>query len=346
MKKILLLFLAASFTSFAQITITGNDVLNIFAVGNSTTIHQDTLQSMVDIGSPGGGNNWDFTGLQTVLMSDIMSVDVISTPYANMFPGADFCIYSVINFQGFIGDNYTYSSVNGFVDNMGSAFLVSALPGLPIFIENDPDRHTFQNPTTYNSQWMQTYTSTTTIPGLPPTVASVSLNAIVDAYGTMTLPGGSSHAALRLREETLISGATSVSYTFVTLSGAQVSIAAADANPPNSGTITAESTSYNVAIITSIEQISGLPQNFELTQNYPNPFNPSTKIEYSIPEASFVQLKVYDILGNEVATLINEEQSAGSYRADFSGANLSSGLYIAKLQAGYYSKTIKMTLLK
>jgi hypothetical protein len=95
-----------------------------------------------------------------------------------------------------------------------------------------------------------------------------------------------------------------------------------------------------------VEQISGSPSDFNLSQNYPNPFNPSTKIEYSIPEASFVQLKVYDILGNEVASFVNEEQSAGTYRADFSGINLASGLYIAKLQAGDYSQTIKMSLLK
>jgi len=95
-----------------------------------------------------------------------------------------------------------------------------------------------------------------------------------------------------------------------------------------------------------VEQISGLPQNFSLSQNYPNPFNPLTNIEYSIPEASFVQLKVYDILGNEVVTLVNEEQSAGTYRADFTADNLASGLYIAKLQAGNYSQTIKMSLLK
>jgi len=95
-----------------------------------------------------------------------------------------------------------------------------------------------------------------------------------------------------------------------------------------------------------VEQISGLPEDFSLKQNYPNPFNPSTKIEYSLPEAAYVQLKVYDILGNEVATLVNEEQSAGTYRADFTGNDLASGLYIAKLQVGNYTKTIKMTLLK
>lgn len=98
--------------------------------------------------------------------------------------------------------------------------------------------------------------------------------------------------------------------------------------------------------IAAVEQISGHPQDFNLNQNYPNPFNPSTKIEYSIPDASFVQLKVYDILGNEVASLVNEEQSAGTYRTDFSGENLSSGFYIAQLQAGNFTRTIKMSLLK
>ena len=98
--------------------------------------------------------------------------------------------------------------------------------------------------------------------------------------------------------------------------------------------------------VTDVEQISGLPENFSLQQNYPNPFNPSTLIEYSIPEQSFVDLKVYDILGNEVATLVNEEQSAGTYRADFTSDNLASGLYVAQLRAVSFSKTIKMSLMK
>jgi len=89
-----------------------------------------------------------------------------------------------------------------------------------------------------------------------------------------------------------------------------------------------------------------IPDNFNLSQNYPNPFNPYTKIEYSIPEQSFVQLKVYDILGSEVATLVNQEQSAGTYRADFIADHLASGLYVARLTVEYFSKTIKMTLLR
>jgi len=96
----------------------------------------------------------------------------------------------------------------------------------------------------------------------------------------------------------------------------------------------------------AVEQISGLPEDFSLSQNYPNPFNPSTNIEYTIPEASFVQLKIYDILGNEVATLVNEEQSPGSYRTDFTANHLASGFYVAQLRTGNYTKTIKMSLMK
>jgi hypothetical protein len=96
----------------------------------------------------------------------------------------------------------------------------------------------------------------------------------------------------------------------------------------------------------SVELIGGNPTSYKLMQNYPNPFNPTTYIEYSIPEESFVELKVYDVLGNGVATLVNEVQNAGVYKADFSGSDLASGLYIAKITAGNYTNTIKMSLLK
>ncbi len=71
-------------------------------------------------------------------------------------------------------------------------------------------------------------------------------------------------------------------------------------------------------MITGVEdQSNEIPSNFVLEQNYPNPFNPSTTIKYSIPTSEFVTLKVYDVLGNEVATLVNEEKPAGSYEVEF-----------------------------
>ena len=93
---------------------------------------------------------------------------------------------------------------------------------------------------------------------------------------------------------------------------------------------------------------------FSLEQNYPNPFNPSTSIRFNISsviasetkQSQFVSLKVYDVLGNEVATLVNEEKPAGSYEVKFDAAGLSSGIYFYKLQAGSFIATKKMLLLR
>jgi len=85
---------------------------------------------------------------------------------------------------------------------------------------------------------------------------------------------------------------------------------------------------------------------FELYQNYPNPFNPSTKINFAIPNASFVNLKVYDVIGNEIATLVSEEKQAGNYEIDFNAAALSGGIYFYQLRADNFVETRKMTLLK
>ncbi len=93
---------------------------------------------------------------------------------------------------------------------------------------------------------------------------------------------------------------------------------------------------------------SGLntPNTFSLSQNFPNPFNPSTMIQYSIADAQHVELKVYDLLGREVQTLVNELQNPGSYNVNFNAVNLSSGIYFYKISAGSFSDIRKMTLVK
>jgi len=99
--------------------------------------------------------------------------------------------------------------------------------------------------------------------------------------------------------------------------------------------------------LTGIQPISNeVPQQFSLSQNYPNPFNPKTVISYSLIENRFITLKVYDVLGNEVATLVNEKQNGGSYEVEFDGSKFSSGVYYYKLTAGEYSETKEMVLIK
>jgi hypothetical protein len=108
--------------------------------------------------------------------------------------------------------------------------------------------------------------------------------------------------------------------------------------------------------IVNVENSDGKKFNFLLSQNYPNPFNPATRIEYSIPQTSFVTLKVYDILGREVVTLVNEEKPAGNYVVEFStiggsasggdAYNLSSGIYFYKIKTGNFVEVKKMILMK
>jgi hypothetical protein len=90
----------------------------------------------------------------------------------------------------------------------------------------------------------------------------------------------------------------------------------------------------------------GVVKEYDLAQNFPNPFNPSTTIRYQIPQAGIVTLKIYDILGSEVATLVNEEKLAGKYEVNFNASSLASGVYIYKIQAGSFINSKKMILLK
>jgi hypothetical protein len=103
----------------------------------------------------------------------------------------------------------------------------------------------------------------------------------------------------------------------------------------------------NFSSLTDVGDISSeLPTEFSLQQNYPNPFNPSTTIKYQLPMTSAVTLKVYDLLGREVATLVNARQSAGQYSVQWNASKSSSGVYFYRLQAGSFVKTSKLILLK
>ncbi|MBS1516986.1 MAG: T9SS type A sorting domain-containing protein [Bacteroidetes bacterium] len=101
------------------------------------------------------------------------------------------------------------------------------------------------------------------------------------------------------------------------------------------------------SVATGVNTLSNdIPDSYKLSQNYPNPFNPSTNIRYNIAAGGDVSLKVFDMLGNEVAVLVNEKQNAGSYEVKFSAGSLSSGIYFYKLQTGNFTEAKKMILIK
>ena len=106
--------------------------------------------------------------------------------------------------------------------------------------------------------------------------------------------------------------------------------------------------SYNLTASTQASAVKSTdhPNRFDLLQNYPNPFNPSTTIHYNIPQRSDVSLKVYDLTGRKMATLVQEVQEAGSHSVNFNAEKLSSGVYFYKITAGQYSSVKKMILIK
>ena len=120
----------------------------------------------------------------------------------------------------------------------------------------------------------------------------------------------------------------------------------------NHGVILVSALDYGMMILhneitTSVnDEIETLPNEFVLNQNYPNPFNPSTTISYSIPSSEYVTLEIYDILGSEIALLVNKEQTAGFYNVEFNATNFPSGIYIYTLQFGNRMTSKKMILLK
>jgi hypothetical protein len=105
---------------------------------------------------------------------------------------------------------------------------------------------------------------------------------------------------------------------------------------------------YGDTSITSVEYepLIIFPEKIELLQNYPNPYNSVTKIRYSIPELCFVTIKVYDILGNKIKTLVSEVKPTGSYEIEFDAAGLPSSTYFYRITAGDFSETKKMLLIK
>jgi hypothetical protein len=107
---------------------------------------------------------------------------------------------------------------------------------------------------------------------------------------------------------------------------------------------------YSDLTITGIENENSIPKQFSLQQNYPNPFNPSTRIKFAIPESGFTTLKVYNILGNEITTLISEELTHGAFTVTFDASSavggLPSGIYFYTLKINNFNETKKMVLLK
>ncbi len=353
-------FLFLFLTTQAQVTITESNVLAPLTIGNTITTYQDTLVGMVDIGAP-GQSSWDFSGQTSKFEFETTMIDPSTSPAASTFSGATHASHAQPTFAGVTSDIWTHEIVSGGTYGDLGTYSTTTAFGFTTetTVEVNPPDVFMPLPLNYQDTWNSTTVRTvsTVTAGFPGQTTDVDYNTTrtADAYGSLVMPDGSVESVLRVKvvsEITTNAGGipqtqTTVGYRFYSPSGSFVSINLADPNAPDNGSVeVSDMTWYYGSGSTGVEEIDNVANDFSLAQNYPNPFNPTTNIQYSIPKASNVSLKVYDVLGKEVATLVNKELSAGVYNSTFDGSNLASGIYFYSLRAGNFIATKKLMLVK
>jgi len=345
MKQIILLFtfLLISAELFPQITLTSS--VNPAPGNLQNIIECDTTG--VSQGNAGANQTWNFTGLVRQDSTLLTWVASSSTPYSAQFPTSN--VASTI-------DNSNYNYFTG----SSSSLLVNGNGG-PSYVVSYTDLQTFITfPFTYNSSFTDNFAAFFNVGGFNVTRTGTT-TVTSDAYGTINLPFGSFSDALRIKYVVSSKDSSNPGFPVVILSNitsyvwfvggkkfpvCEIIYASSTFNGiPNPSTKHVSYSPNNPSL--AITQTStAVPQNYELGQNYPNPFNPVTNLEFEIPTLEFVSLKVYDMLGKEVATLINGNLGPGTYRYDFDASGLTSGNYFYKLETKDFSETKKMILLK
>ena len=350
-------FLFTSLIS-GQITLTKSDVQIIYAIGNSLTSHEDTLTTNVNIGAP-GNNTWDFLDLKSHFAVTSTSVNPVTSPYIGEFPGSNLVLLTPETMMGVPASFYSYVTVTDDAFNVSSAKMEVTLPTMSIGqkLVNSPAEKSFIFPMTYLTEWTDIFqfTASSFLNGAP--MNSYTENHRkhykCDAYGTIRTPYNEILPALRLREdETRYEAATGdysreISYEIVALNGFSVSFSAVDTLAPDNGFIDVTDVLWTTSGTVDVQPHPFIPSDFNLEQNYPNPFNPATTIKFSISEPSQVSLVIYDVLGNEVETIINDNLQSGAYSSVWLPlSNISGGVYFCRLTANNLAKTIKMIYLK
>jgi hypothetical protein len=339
----------------AQISI-GPDKLPV-AGDSYSTMSMDTLG--VSEGAAGGNTTWNFSGLVPEGQARTLHyVAASGTPYSAQYPGASLAMF----LDDGSDSSFTYfGTTSGRLTHFGSA----SPQGIMVY--TDPEIQ-MATPLNFNDQFSDEFRGEMTGEGFV-IRTSGSISILNDSYGTITLPGGVTSPAARVkfvrqnRDTAIVGGvpvfATSMtitSYEWFTPSGRFPVLQIAYYEEVINGNMTRRKhVEYNTSPSTNVEGdgATGVATTARLEQNYPNPFNPETRIRFSIPVGvqhavpmQSVQLKVYDLVGREVATLVKRELPAGEHEVTFNASNLAAGTYVYRLQVGTSTISKKLVLVK
>ncbi len=335
-----LVLLCLHLPAFAQITITLGD----FPPFGSTFGDQKAESTVVAVGADGANQTWSISD-RTWDESVEQWVDPATTSYADSFPSATHCIFMSAD-SGFA---YLRLAANG-VFFQGA---VSFEEGEEMIIVPDQEALFFPLPLTYLASWTSVWRFTfEPQPGFEITVVDSVLKT-VDGWGTLVTPFGSWPVLRTRSHEFMIRSIpgwpadTIEQYSYMWLSadvpiGAEITSYEDEQNPNfTQGEIVITTAGTNAD-----PQRGPVARGYYLEQNYPNPFNPETQINFNLLASGDVSLKVYNLLGEEVATLVKGFRSAGRNSVVFNANTFSSGTYLYRLQTNGYTNVKRMTLIK
>jgi len=239
-----------------QITITASDLQTVFAVGDSLANKIDKVTASLDVGLH-GSTSWDFSGLRNDSSQTLTSVSPAGTPFVGLFSNPTYALKAnlIVSYQGnpIPATGYIYLQLNGDLLNQGEAADVAGAATLKSF--NIPADVFYRLPSTYGTSWTSTYLDTTTVTlnSLPIVLSATGVrhnnSFVIDAYGPMTLPGGSVHNALRIKKTDNNTGA--VSFVFLAKDGASVQATSANPAGADSGVISVVpgTVSWNLQVV-------------------------------------------------------------------------------------------------
>ena len=346
MKKLFLCLLLPTGIGLSQVALQQQDFLNVF--GPASTFHYSTerVSGTFDIGNTGGPNLYDFSTVSLANPHVSNNYDVGTIPMLEgRYPAGGFTFGES---PTTLEKNPVFLMSGGTLYNTGEATTLSANPR---FVHLVPLFSMMTFPTAYggfSQQAIDHYDST--FDSLGTLTAEQHLQSIerstIDGYGTLRI-GGHDYQCIRVRTEHEYGSQSDVKeFYYFTREGMIVLVADIPLSAPNSGTYQALVKTFFAPSVVGVTKEPSSPGELVLHQNYPNPFNPNTTVTYELPAQSHVSLKVYNILGREVATLVDGIEQPGLKSVRFDASVLASGLYFCRLQAGGSVQTRKITLLK
>lgn len=333
--------LLASLPVHSQISINNEDFKKIFSPSGFHYYTEGT-EGNFNIGNTGGPNVYDFTNisLQNLLISNNYEVSTIPE-LAKRYPETAFTFGDS---PTTIEKNPVFLITPDTAYNTGQATLAPVLE----FVHYRPHEVVIVFPATYGdgfSQQIEKFDTTFNSSGQVVSTDYSTSNEVTtaDGYGILKLSGHQFNC-IRVKKEH--NGYGDKEYIYLTHEGATVLVGGVSLSSPDTGFVTGFGQVLLPSSVADARDKNELSFSFKLEQNFPNPFNPTTKIFYTITKSEFISLKVYDILGKEITTLVNEQKSAGDYEIDFDAKNLASGTYFYKLQSSDNLLVRKMVVLK